>query len=72
MSMSTNGEAMNNNCTNDLEVNVRTISKKQADATIKILIDNGIDGDEASTVLQAIGYALLDRELEPILDLDNE
>lgn len=63
---------MNNNCTNDLEVNVRTISKKQADATIKILIDNGIDGDEASTVLQAIGYALLDRELEPILDLDNE
>ena len=72
MSMSTNGEAMNNNCTNDLEVNVRTISKKQADATIKILIDNGIDGDEASTVLQVIGYALLDRELEPILDLDNE
>lgn len=63
---------MNNNCTNDLEVNVRTISKKQADATIKILIDNGIDGDEASTVLQVIGYALLDRELEPILDLDNE
>lgn len=60
---------MNNNCTNDLEDNVRTISKKQADATIKILIDNGIDGDEASTVLQAIGYALLDRELEPILDI---
>jgi hypothetical protein len=29
----------------------------------KILIDNGIDADEASTVLQAIGFALLDEDL---------
>ena len=29
----------------------------------QILIDNGIDVDEASTVLQAIGYALLDQDL---------
>ncbi len=29
----------------------------------QILIDNGIDDDEASTVLQAIGYALLDQDL---------
>ena len=29
----------------------------------QILIDNGIEEDEASTVLQAIGYALLDQDL---------
>ena len=29
----------------------------------QILIDNGIDADEASTVLQAIGFALLDKDL---------
>lgn len=31
----------------------------------KILVDNGIDADEAATVLQAIGYALLNKELYP-------
>jgi len=31
----------------------------------KVLIDNGIDKDEASTVLQAIGYTLLNIELYP-------
>lgn len=29
------------------------------------LIDNGIDSDEACTVLQALGYILLDEELYP-------
>ena len=29
------------------------------------MIDNGIDKDEAETVLQAIGYILLDKELFP-------
>ena len=29
----------------------------------QILIDNGIEEDEASTVLQAIGFALLDKDL---------
>lgn len=29
------------------------------------LIDNGIDADEASEVLRAIGYSLLDTELYP-------
>ena len=29
----------------------------------QILIDNGIEPDEASTVLQAIGFALLDKDL---------
>lgn len=36
--------------------------KKKAE---QILIDNGIEPDEASIVLQAIGYALLDIELYP-------
>lgn len=31
----------------------------------QILIDNGIETDEADIVLQAIGYALLDMELYP-------
>ena len=31
----------------------------------QVLIDNGIDADEAKVVLQAIGYALLDEELYP-------
>lgn len=31
----------------------------------KVLIDNGIDEDEAGVVLQAIGYVLLDTELYP-------
>lgn len=29
----------------------------------QILVDNGIEADEADTVLQAIGYALLNTEL---------
>ena len=32
-------------------------------AAEKVLIDNSIEEDEASTVLQAIGYALLDKNL---------
>lgn len=41
----------------------RTISQKDIVATEKVLVDNGIDEDKASTVLQAIGYTLLDVEL---------
>ena len=39
--------------------------KKNLAATEQILVDNGIDEDEASTVLQAIGYSLLNIELYP-------
>lgn len=39
--------------------------KKNLSATEQILVDNGIDEDEASTVLQAIGYSLLNTELYP-------
>ena len=31
----------------------------------QVLIDNGIEPDEAQVVLQAVGYALLDEELYP-------
>lgn len=40
------------------EVTADTIRKAE-----QVLIDNGIDEDEAETVLQAIGYVLLDTEL---------
>ena len=39
------------------------IHKSKVEAAEKVLIDNGIEEDEASTVLQAIGYTLLDVEL---------
>lgn len=44
------------------------ISNDKIKAAEKCLIDNGIEFEEASTVLQAIGYILLDVELYP----DNE
>ena len=34
----------------------------------QILVDNGVEGDEAEIVLQAIGYALIDTELYPDKD----
>ncbi len=40
-----------------------TISKEDVRNAEQVLIDNGIEPDEASTVLQAIGYVLLDVEL---------
>ena len=39
------------------------ITKDDITKAEKILTDNGIEMDEAQTVLQAIGYALLDAEL---------
>lgn len=34
----------------------------------QILVDNGIEQDEAATVLQALGYTLLDKELYPKME----
>jgi hypothetical protein len=39
------------------------ISKEDIKNAEQVLIDNGIDKDEAAVVLQAIGYTLLDLEL---------
>ena len=41
------------------------ITKADIRKAEKVLIDNGIDKDEADVVLQAIGYVLLDTELYP-------
>jgi hypothetical protein len=46
--------------------------KKNIAATEQVLIDNGIEEDEASTVLQAIGYSLLNTELYPEEEEDEE
>ena len=47
------------------EIDVIPIDTKKLKATENVLIDNGIDADEADVVLQAIGYTLLDTELYP-------
>ena len=41
------------------------ITKEEIERTLEVLIDNGIEKEEAETVLQAIGYTLLDAELFP-------
>lgn len=53
--------------TETIDVNYK-INKENVDKTLKVLIDNGIDEDEAETVLQAIGYALIDTELETLFE----
>ena len=47
-----------------IEIDV-TVEKKNIAAAEKVLADNGIEEDEVSTVLQAVGYALLGAELYP-------
>ena len=39
------------------------ISKETIKNAEQVLVDNGIDEDEASTVLQALGFVLLDEDL---------
>ena len=43
----------------------RNVREGDIAAAEKVLVDNGIEADEAPTVLQALGYALLDTELYP-------
>lgn len=49
----------------DKTAGIPNMSIKKAE---QILVDNGIEQDEAATVLQALGYALLDKELYPKLE----
>jgi len=44
-------------------IKIRTEITKENIRAEQVLIDNGIDKDEAECVLQAIGYTLLDTEL---------
>jgi len=49
----------------EIEVQNTTITQDNIDAAEKVLRDNGVDPNEVYTVLQAIGYTLLDIELYP-------
>ena len=44
---------------------MKKITKSDIARAEQVLIDNGIDEDEAETVLQAVGYVLLGEELYP-------
>ena len=46
----------------NIVLNIDEAKLKKAE---QCLIDNGIEPDETETVLQAIGYILLDKELYP-------
>ncbi len=52
-----------------VNVNV-TIDEDKARRAQQCLADNGIDLDETSIVLQALGYILLDEELANVIDWD--
>ena len=61
---SANNSAKKNLMYRNCDIEFRSvISKEDIIRAEQILIDNGIDKDEASVVLQAVGYALLDLEL---------
>lgn len=47
-----------------------SISKEAIKKAERCLVDNGIEPDEAQTVLQALGYILMDQELYPDKEVD--
>lgn len=50
-----------------MQIQRTNITKEDVERTLKVLVDNGIEKDEAGIVLQAIGYTLLDTELEDLI-----
>ena len=50
-----------------MKIQRTNVTKEDVKRTLKVLVDNGIEKDEAGTVLQAIGYALIDTELEDLI-----
>lgn len=50
-----------------MQIQRTNITKEDVKRTLKVLVDNGIEKDEAGIVLQAIGYTLLDTELEDLI-----
>ena len=48
------------------------LDKKKIKDALICLHDNGIEADECSPVLQALCYILMDKEIEPLLDLLEE
>lgn len=47
-----------------VNVKTTTLNSENIKRSLQVLIDNGIDRSEAGTVLQAIGYTLIDTELD--------
>ncbi len=47
----------------EIKINT-TIDKEDVRRSLQVLIDNGIEEDEAGVVLNAIGYTLLGVELD--------
>lgn len=50
-----------------MQIQRTNITKEDVERTLNVLVDNGIEKDEAGIVLQAIGYTLLDTELEDLI-----
>ena len=48
------------------------LNKEQLKGALLCLRDNGVDPDECPEVLQALCYILLDKEIEPLLELLDE
>lgn len=48
----------------NVELETTTLTAENIKRALQVLIDNGIEPDEAGVVLQAIGYTLLDTELD--------
>lgn len=50
---------------NEIKLNKTSVDAEDIKRTKQVLFDNGIEEDECDTVLQAIGYTLLNTELYP-------
>lgn len=48
----------------EVKLETTTLNAEHIKRAMQVLIDNGIEEDEAGVVLQAIGYTLLDTELD--------
>lgn len=61
------GYSVTAQCDVEIEIHRTDIEfpKSRIEETKQVLADNGIEKDETETVLQAIGYTLLDTELFP-------
>ena len=53
-----------------IQLSTTEITQDKVRMAEQILINNGIEEDEADAVLQALGYVLLDTELYPEIALD--
>ena len=58
------------NTKHGIKINVETeIDLDKIEAAKKVLSDNGVDKEELDIVMQALGYTLLNVELDPFLNI---